>query len=245
MTERGTPGLDPELEEWLAEARADESVQPPPELERLLGEVEKDIEAADRSWLFWLRSRATWARRAIAFAAAMVVVGVGGVLTLRADFGALPFAWTATAVGSLALLLSASLYVALRPLHQPELPGWQRAALVGGSLAATSALALLAPADAALAAGGEGFFAHVTPCLFYGLLLGVPVFLLLRVLDRGSSTVALIAACAAGLTGNLALQLHCPRTDAEHLMGAHVGVVVLFLAGLGAVHWLLRRRDRG
>ncbi|MEZ4337801.1 MAG: hypothetical protein R3B82_14375 [Sandaracinaceae bacterium] len=216
---------------------------PPADLDAMLGEVEKKMEAADRSWTFWLRSRATWLRRLLAFAAAAAVVGVGGVLTLRANFGELPLAWSATAVTSLAVLLGASLYLALRPLHEPPLMAWKRSALIGTSLVATLALALLAPADAI--ADDRGLLAHVTPCLVYGLLTGLPVFLLLRLLDRGRSTVAILAACAGGLTGNLVLSLHCPRNDAEHLMGAHFGVVLLFLGGLGAIHWLVGRlRDR-
>lgn len=243
MTDRGTPELDSELEQWLAEAREDGTDAPPPDLDAMLGDVEKKMEAADRSWVFWLRSRATWLRRLLAFAVAAVVVGVGGVLTLRANFGELPVAWIAIAVTSLAVLLGASLYLALRPLHQPPLPAVVRTGLIGASLAATLALALLAPADTI--ADDRGLLAHVTPCLVYGLLTGLPVFLLLRLLDRGRSTIAILAACAGGLTGNLVLQLHCPRNDAEHLMGAHFGVVLLFLGGLGAVHWIVGRlKDR-
>lgn len=243
MTERGTPELDPELAEWLAEAREDGADVPPAELDGMLGEVEEEIAGADRSPWFWLRSRATGLRRAMAFAVAATVVAVGGALTLRADFAELPIAWTLTAVGSLAVLLSASVWLALRPLHRPPLPPWVRSTLIGASLVATCALALLAPADTV--AGDQGLLAHVTPCLVYGLLTGVPVYLVLRLLDRGSSALAILAACAGGLAGNLVLQLHCPRNDAEHLMAAHFAVVLLFVGGLGAVHWVLRRlRER-
>lgn len=176
--------LDPKLEEWLADAREAEGAEAPPDVDAMFGEVEKQVQVADRSWAFWLRSRATWARRAIAFAAAAAVVVFGGVLTLRADFTELPLAWTLTALGSLAVLLGGSLYLALRPLHQPPLRPWARAALIGSSLAATCALALLAPAQAVV--GDQSFLRHVSPCLFYGMLVGLPVYLLLRLLDRGA-----------------------------------------------------------
>lgn len=240
MSEHAHPELDPKLEEWLTEAAGAQPAAPA-DLDRMLGDIEKKMEAADGSWTFWLRSRATWMRRAVALSAASLVVIVGGVLALRENFAALPMPYIAVALGSLGVLLGLSLHQALRPLHRPPLAGWQHGAIVGLTLFATAAVALLAPNDTPTDPT-TGFFAHVGPCLFWGLLFGVPVYLLLRLLDRGSSAAALLAACAAGLAGNLVLELHCPRNDPGHLMAAHFAVAVLFVAGLGIVHWLVRRR---
>lgn len=238
MSERAEQELDPKLEEWLAEARQAEP-EVPADLDRMLADVEREMQQADSSWVFWLRSRATWMRRTIAFGAALLVVVLGGVLVLRPDIGDLGPSYLALTVGSLVVLLGLSLHAALRPIHYPAAPGWQRGAIVALTLASTGAIALLAPAHGVPA--GESFMSHVSPCLFYGLLVGLPVYLLLRLLDRGSSAAALIAACAAGLTGNLVLSLHCPRHDAEHLMAAHFAVALLFVAGLGAAHWVVGR----
>lgn len=243
MSESAHQELDPKLEEWLAEAR-DAEPEVPADLDRMLGDVEKKMEAADQSWTFWLRSRATWMRRLIALSAAGLVVGVGGVVTLRDNFAQLPVPYIVAALGSLGVLLGLSLHQALRPLHQPPIKGWQSRAIVGLTLLATAGVALLAPTDLPVEIGASaGLFAHVGPCLFWGLLFGVPVYLMLRLLDRGSSTAALIAACAAGLSSNLVLQLHCPRSDPEHLMASHFAVALLFVAGLGIVHWVVDRRS--
>ena len=235
--------IDPELERWLKEARELEEAAPVPGLDGMLVDVEKKLEQADRSWMFWLKSRASWMRRVIAFTATGLVVLLAGALTLRSNIGELPAAWLALTLGSLGLLLGVSVYCGLRPLHRPPLPRWLRVGVIGGTLLATAALALFAP-QAGLAGGfaGEGsLLAHATPCFFYGLLVGLPVFLVLRLLDRGGSTLALVAACAAGLTGNLVLELHCPRNDVGHLVVGHFGVALVFVAGLALIHWLIGR----
>jgi len=231
------PGPDPELEEWLAEAREAEA-GPQPELEGLLESVEREIGQAEKKPTFWLRTRPTWVRRAIASGAALGVVGLTAALMLRADFHDYPASYMAVALGSLGALLLLSVHMALRPLHRPPMRGAARAAVVGLTLASTFALALFSPHDPGEA---HGVFDHVSGCLFFGLLFGVPVYFVLRLLDRGAQATSLLAACAAGLLGNLVLQLHCPRKDPEHLMLAHFSVVLLFVAGLGLAHWLVRR----
>jgi len=239
MSGDAQPELDPELQEWLAQARELEDDASDADLEGLLGDVEKQMEAADGRWTFWLESRPTWMRRAIAIAAAVAVVGVAGAMLVRPDIGEQPVAFMAVALGSMGALLSVSLFFALRPLHQPPLPGGVRAAVVGVTLASTCALAFFAPHE--VPEQSVGLLQHVSPCLFYGLLAGLPVYGLLRLLDRGGVTVALLGACAAGLTADLTLQLHCPRNDLEHLMAAHFAVVLLFVGGLGVIHWLIER----
>ena len=159
---------------------------------------------------------------------------------IRPDLGDLPLSYVAPGVGSLVVLLGLSLHNALRPMHYPAAPAWQRGGIVALTLAATGAIALFAPAHGVVEAS-ESFMSHVSPCLFLGLLVGLPVYLLLRLLDRGSTAAGLIAACAAGLMGNLVLSLHCPRNDAEHLMAAHFAVALLFVVGFGAAHWVVER----
>lgn len=241
MSDPSSPELDPKLEEWLADAREQEHAEGGmPDLSDLLGDVERDQERAEKSPRFWLMSRPTWLRRLVACAAVVLIVVVGGVLSLREDIGRLPAAYVITAVGSLGFLLAAAAWTALRPLHRPPPPRWVSWGLVAATLGATFALALFAPPSPDHPPTSL-LHEMVSPCLFYGLFLGLPVYLLLRLLDRGPGLTALIAACAAGLAGNLVLQLHCPRTDPEHLMGAHFSVALLFVVGLYLVHVAVRR----
>ena len=232
------PELDPTLEDWLREAREGDAAAPPPDVDAMLGAVEREIEDAEKKPTFWLRTRPTWMRRAIAAAAAALVVGIGGVLTLRGDFEDYPLPTMVAACVALGSLLVLALHQALRPLHRPPLSAWARAGLVALTLGATFTLALLSPPDAP----SETL---VSPCLFYGLLMGAPVYLILRLLDRGAGvTSSLLAACAAGLAANLVLQLHCPRDGVEHLMINHASVAVLFLAALAVAHVVARRLRR-
>lgn len=234
--------LDPELAEWLDEARDIDERTPEADYAAMLGAVEEKIAAADAKPSFWLKSRATWVRRLIAVGAALSIVLLGGIVTSKRDLGALSPLHLALALGALSVLLGASLHQALRPLHRPPIARWARACITALTLGATFVLALLPVPDAAgLAYDGL----HVSPCLFYGLFMGVPVYLVLRLLDRSrGASSPLLAACAAGLAGNLVLELHCPRSNPEHLMLSHFTVALIFVAGLGLVHVLLRARER-
>jgi hypothetical protein len=210
----------------------------PPDVDyqALLRDVEAQIAGAEKKPLSWLRARATWARRAIAIGAAFLIAGVVGAAWLRSDLDDRSLPHVAVAIAGLALLLSVAAFEALRPLHQPARAPWMRFAIAAATLVATCAVAALPP----MVEPGTG--PSWSPCLFFGLLTGLPVYLLLRILDRGSSSGPLLGACAAGLLGNLVLELHCPSHDPQHLMIGHFGVAVLFVLGLGSLHLLLRRR---
>ncbi len=243
MSDRREDELDPELSEWLAGAREEEPLRA--DYDAMLAGVEAQIAEAERAPTFWLRTRSTLARRLLAAIAALVVVLVGGVLLTRRELGAIDPVELAIAVGALGALLGLSVHHALRPLHRPPLSVPARAATIALTLVATFVLALLPPHDhAELASSPGGLLDHVSPCLFYGLLTGLPVYLVLRLLHRGPSAASLLAACAAGLAGNLVLSLHCPSSDPTHLMLGHFMVALLFVGGLAAVHLLARARER-
>ncbi len=232
--------LDPELSEWLADARALDEAAPSADYASMLREVEQDIARAESKPSFWLESRPTWMRRLIASIATMTVLVLGGVVMTHRDWSAISPLHLGVAFGALGVLLGASLHQALRPLQRPPLPRWARIGMGALTLVATFTLAILPMPDTHAAPIGEGL--HVSPCLFFGLLMGLPVYLVLRLLDRGTSHAPLLAACAAGLIGNLVLELHCPRTDAPHLMLGHFTVALVFVLGLGAVHFFVRSR---
>jgi hypothetical protein len=227
---------DPELEAWLTAAR--DTRAPEADYGAMLASLEGEIAKAEKQPAFWLRSRSTTIRRAVAIGAAFSMVAVALLLGLRGDFDAHPLRIGAT-LAALALLLALSAHQALRPIHRPPLPQWASAAIVALTIGATFAVALLAPE------GELGRFPPaVSPCFFYGLLAGLPVYLVLRLLDRGQSgwAASLLGGCAAGLLGNLVLTLYCPSHDMQHLMFGHAGVAVLFVAGLALVHAVVRRR---
>jgi hypothetical protein len=139
------------------------------------------------------------------------------------------------------LLLVAMLMVT-RPVHLPELPRWQALCVVCVAIGAT-VLAAFWPYPAAQAAAhehGGGVMAGV--CMGVGLLLGVPVYALLRLVDRGNAFGSLVAAAAAGLAGNFVLKAHCSVPGTSHELFGHASVAVLFVLGLGLVHrWMPSR----
>jgi hypothetical protein len=234
--------VDPELAAWLTAAReeaAREEAPPEADYGAMLSSVEAQITRAEATPTFWLRTRSTFVRRLIASSAAAIVVVVFGVLLTRRDLAAMSPLHIAVALGALGSLLGLSVHQALRPLHRPPPPRWSSAALTALTLISTLALALF-PAGAAHV---HGPLDPVSPCLFFGLLTGLPVYAVLRLLDRGKSAAPLLASCAAGLAGNLVLSLHCPSDAPEHLMLGHFSVVLLFVAGLAVVHRLIRPRD--
>jgi len=69
-----------------------------------------------------------------------------------------------------------------------------------------------------------------------GLLLGVPVYALLRLVDRGNALGNLVAAAAAGVAGNFVLKAHCSIPGTSHELLGHASVALVFVLGLGLVH---------
>lgn len=231
--------VDPRLASSLTElAEAREETDPPSvDYAAMFAQVEEQIAHAEQRPSFWLRTRSTPVRRLIAGSAAAIVVVVCGVLLTRRDLGAIGPLHLTIALGALGSLLGLSVHHALRPLHRPPLPAWSRIAITALTLLATLALALFPAGTAHVGADHS-----VSPCLFLGLLTGLPVYGVLRLLEREGSAASLLAACAAGLAGNLVLELHCPSRDLEHLMLGHFTVALLFVAGLALVHRLVRPR---
>lgn len=141
-----------------------------------------------------------------------------------------------------AIYFTAALWLitaALRPFQQPAFgPGGLllrvfAAATVAVGLALLPSLltaAIPAPPKAALA------------CLAMGTVYSLPVFLLLRWLDRGQRLGPWFAALSAGLVGNVWLQVHCPADDAAHRLIGHA----LVLATTSVVAWvaIVRARSR-
>jgi hypothetical protein len=145
--------------------------------------------------------------------------------------------WTASLV-AFCLLIVLAMFMVTRPVHLPAIPRWQSICLACVAVAAT-VVAAFWPVPEALAAAsthdhGGGFMAGA--CMGVGLLLGVPVYALLRLVDRGNALGSLVAAAAAGVAGNFVLKAHCSIAGTSHELLGHASVAIIFVVGLGLVH---------
>lgn len=247
MSQEQSAASEPRADADLAPFREGlDALEPAVDADELFHEVEGRIDHAARQPAWWLRSRSTTLRRAIAILAFAVLAAFGVLAVPRPDMGVYPVGRMILTLAALGLLLVVSLHQALRPLHVPALPRGRAWLLVGAALLATLVVTALPPAHqahpASLGGTGDVLASRAAPCVYFGLLIGLPVFALVRLLDRGSVLSAILAACAAGLTANFVLQLHCPLTATEHTVAAHFGVAALFVLGVALVDWLFRRR---
>jgi hypothetical protein len=225
-------GLDPELARFAQGADGGSSLDP----EAMFHEVQGRIAGADRSPAWWLRSRPTVVRRGIG----LVVFAALAVLAIfalpRPDMGVYPVGRMAASLVGLGALLSLAIVTALRPLHEPAIGRGRGLLIVAAALLATLVVTGLPPAHhahpASLGGTGEELLTRAAPCLYFGLLVGLPVYVLVRLLDRGSMLGALLAASAAGLAANFVLQVHCPITATAHQVLAHFTVAAIFVAGI-------------
>jgi hypothetical protein len=92
---------------------------------------------------------------------------------------------------------------------------------------------------------GSDWARRAAACFFFGALFGLPILLSILAVDRGlgRTNVALLGAASVGLTGNLALQLHCPLTHPLHLVPGHATIGIVAIAVAGVLVWIRRRRS--
>jgi hypothetical protein len=182
----------------------------------------------------WMRSRSTGARVAVLAGAASAIVLVAFAAFTRPDLAVYPVGRMAGVAAVAGLGLVASLLFSLRPTHEPAPPSWAVpwvAALGLGGLAAVYVLPALPAIDPAhvQAPGFAAVLQRAAPCLGIGLVITLSLVALWALLDRGGARRGLAAAAAAGLTANLALQLHCPVTAPGHLLVGHLGAALVIL----------------
>lgn len=226
---------EPDLGERLRELEAPETPGSTERMDQMFSKVKTECDQSDRSLSGFLRSRSTVTRR-------MLVLSVFATLALIGWFAfplvgdqARTIQWAVSLVSFCVLILLA-MFMVTRPVHLPALPRWQSLCLVCIALGAT-VVAALWPHPAAQAATHE----HVGnvmagACMGVGLLLGIPVYALLRLVDRGNAFGSLVAAAAAGVAGNFVLKAHCAVPGTSHELLGHASVAVLFVVGLGLVH---------
>ncbi len=228
-------GADRKLAAMLSLAAAEESLEEHPA--EMLAELRRRKDR-ERGLAHLLRSRPTPQRVGIAAAGVALVGGYFALFRARPDWAEYPEGRMWIAAGLFGGLAVASLGRSLRPMHRP-LPTW--AGLVAAGLVAAFVMAG-APAahtnhHASIGGVGPELLPAAVKCLVVGLASGLPVFLLARWLDRGAHNAlsrVLLAAGAAGLAGNLVLQMSCPMTSPAHLLLGHATTgVLLLLAAFG------------
>lgn len=234
----GEPTDARELAALLSLAAAEEASDDHPDA--LLVELRRRLER-EQGLAGSLRSLPTWGRLLVGFGAIAAAAVAVLALQPRPDLDAYPRVRMGLAVCLLGGLAAASVVFALRPLHKPALPRDPSLALLLGGLLATFGLAAL-PAAHTIQQGrgidsGE-FLDRAMDCFGYGALAALPIFVLLRLLDRGghhSLARALLAAGAGGLSANLLLQLHCSGTSPGHLLLGHASVAAAVIVAVLAI----------
>ncbi|MEZ4325721.1 MAG: NrsF family protein [Polyangiales bacterium] len=202
--------------------------------------VQAGVAAEERRPLAGLRQRPTWQRALVGVAALGTLVMTTWVAIPRTDLASYP-AWRLAlelcAYGAAFVLCA---LVALRGAHLPALPPWKTYGLSGAAVALVALVGLLPAPHAHDEHVSRGVAELLSPCGLVGALVALPVYLLVRLLDRGSSLSAVAAGTAAGLAGNTFLQMHCANTGTAHMALGHAMVVVWCVLGV----LLARRLER-
>ncbi len=226
---------DEGLGERLRELDAPDTPQNRERLDRMFEHVRAQCDQSDRTVRGFLRSRSTVTRRLIALTVFAGLAVLGWFAFPLVGDQARTAQWAASLV-SFSLLIVLAMLMVTRPVHLPALPRWQSICLVCVAVAAT-VIAAFWPHPAAHAATTEpsgGIMAGA--CMGVGLLLGIPVYALLRLVDRGNALGSLVAAAAAGVAGNFVLKAHCSIAGTSHEILGHASVALVFVVGLGLLH---------
>jgi len=226
---------DEGLGERLRELDSPDAPQNEERMDRMFADMKARCDKNDRTITGFLRSRSTVARRLIVLTVFSALAILGWFVFPLVGEQARTAPWTASLV-TFCVLLVAAMFMVTRPVHLPALPRWQSMCLACIAIGATM-LAAFWPHPAAQAATHDhtgGVMAGA--CMGVGLLLGVPVYALLRLVDRGNAFGSLVAAAAAGLAGNVVLKAHCAVPGTSHELLGHASVAVVFVLGLGLVH---------
>jgi hypothetical protein len=193
----------------------------------LASAVARDLER-DRGLLGRLRALST--KRRIALAAAVAVLPVF-LLAVDNPRALTPGRWVTVAFGVLLVMVTASLLAPLsRVRSEPR-------------LLALAALALALPAIRFLLIASTTAPAtnSAWACFAIGVLCSLPAFALLHLIARRPSfslVEFMLVGGVAGLSANMALQLHCIDKRLDHLLAGHAFIGLLWLG----CSWLAVRR---
>ena len=225
-----------------------DSVIEPTDVQRMMESMAQRVEQ-ERGATAWLKSLSSPKRLGIALALIAVEVAVTFVLAPRADLGVYPVLRMVVAVGAMGALAMWAASVMTTPLHSRQLGSFWSWATISAAPVLVGVLSSIPVVDAAhpasLAGRGDAFVPAAAACFIFGVIIGVPVIVMGAVMERRSRwplRQALTAAAAAGLAGNLALQLHCPITAPAHLLAGHASVCLALPIALGLLFAAKARR---
>ena len=226
------------LGERLRELDAPDTPQNRERLDRMFANIRAECDQSDRTLAGFLRGRSTIARRVLVLTIFSGLAILGWFAFPLVGDQARTGQWTASLV-SFCVLIVLAMFMVTRPVHLPALPRWQSVCMACIAILAT-VVAAFWPHPAAHAATAEpGVSMMAGACMGVGLLLGIPVYALLRLVDRGNALGSLVAAAAAGVAGNFVLKAHCAIPGTSHELLGHASVAVVFVVGLGLVHRLV------
>ncbi|MEM9193737.1 MAG: hypothetical protein AAGF12_31470, partial [Myxococcota bacterium] len=216
-----------------------------PDLGAMLAEIKGKVDK-ERGVLAWLRSRPTWLRGLIAVSVLALYPILDVVLRPRPDLEVYPAERLWMTFAALGLVGFAVALSSLRPLHRPPLPKALRWSLLAAAVLVPIIVAALPQAHAAHPAAIGGVGSELIPkagtCFSFGAVVALPLFFLIRALDRGTSTLAIVlGAGAAGVGANLLLQNHCCITHPSHLLVGHASIAVLYV-GIALIAVTFRRK---
>ena len=181
-----------------------------------------DALARERGPMAWWRSRPTPARAAVV---ALMALGLPIGLTALAGSAFTPaqsVAERAVLIGLSGFAVLLAVVLAMRPLYRPPL---SRAVAV-----ATLAATLLSPIAVGILAYASHGAGPIGPaaCLGMGLVLSLPGVALVSASARSPQlgATAFAAGAAAGFGGYLAIGLHCPHLEAQHVLVTHTPIVL-------------------
>lgn len=203
------------------------------DFDAMFSEVQSQVEQ-DSSGLKRLKSWSTLRRVSLTLGIVLVTLAGITLFSARPDLEVYPLPRMLVTVAIFVALVAASIWAALRPLSQANLPLHKDSFFVVASIIAVVTLATLPAAHldhpASQGAVGPELWPKAAACLYYGTITGIPVYIALRLFDRGGRHFsAFLAAAAAGVAGNSFLQMHCAYTEPTHLLTSHAPVVLVFL----------------
>lgn len=217
------------------------------DLNALRTELHAAVERDDRGPAA-VRSLPTRLRVGIGISIALGTAAIVGGLGPRPDWEHYPTSIMALALSGFAASFAVGYRELSRPMYEPEAPQLRRwmsvlalALPIGISvIGADSAHGAFNPSDVNpsvvdAAATEADTMLGIFRCLLMGMVFAMPtaawVFLARRSPWLGTPSLVLLAALL-GLSGNLALQVHCPSRDWAHLFFGHAGLGLVLLVPL-------------
>ncbi|MGE0324145.1 MAG: hypothetical protein AB7K71_15560 [Polyangiaceae bacterium] len=236
---------DPPLRDALTDAAKLESLAP--DLSALRGALDVELEQEQKG-ARRLKSLSTPARIALASS----VVGLLVALNFRKprpDLHTLHWLEFSAPLVVALLLVFLGVRGTLRGPHLAQKSSAQAGALIGLS-AGLPLLYFLSHnflGEISFVEAAPGFGRRALTCFSFGVGWSLPLGLMLVFLDRNKlapQSLILHAGAAGGLSGVLALHIHCPLQNPAHLLVGHLSVLVFVVLMWLALRGGLRRSER-